>query len=293
MAQGAGSSGGSGKAGDGRNKARQGKPGVQPSGRKPGKAGATASRTSVAAARSSRSNNRTQLIIGGVAIVLIAAVVIIGIMMNRASTAVQAEGYGASTNSTVTVNDNVMTISSATPPAGTTPVTIDVYADALCPICGQFERQYGQQINQAVDQGKLTVNLHMLNFLDQGSFSKDYSSRAAGALLCVAQNQGSTPGLVLSYYTKLFSEGTQPEEQGASDLTNAQLADLAKGLGANDATTSCISSGASVATAQANATASSATLKGIVGGVRTPSVIHDGQVVNINQTNWLSSLLGS
>ncbi|TKV61302.1 serine/threonine protein kinase [Nakamurella flava] len=290
MAQGSGRSRGTGKNGG---NGPKGKSGVQPSARKPAKSGATASRTSVAAARSSRSNNRTQLIIGGVAIALIAAVVVIGIMMNRSNTAVQADGYGASTNSVTTVNGNVMTISSATPPAGTTPVTIDLYADALCPICGQFERQYGQQINQAVDQGKLVVNLHMLNFLDRGSFSKDYSSRAAGALLCVAQNQGSTPGLVLSYYTKLFAEGTQPEEQGTSDLTNAQLADLAKGLGANDTSTSCISAGSSVAAAQANATASSATLQGIVGGVRTPSVVHDGQIVNINQTTWLSTLLGS
>lgn len=287
MAQGKGRSGGPNDKGDKR------KPGVQPSGRPPARAGASASRTSVAAARSSRSNNRTQLIIGSVAIALIAIVVVVGIMMNRANTAVQADGYGSSTNSTATVNGNVLTLASATPPAGTTPVTVDLYADALCPICGQFERQYGQQISQAVDTGKLTVNLHMLNFLDRGSFSQDYSSRAAGALLCVAQNQGTTPGLVLSYYTRLFAEGTQPEEQGSADLTNAQLADLAKGLGANDATTSCITSGASVAAAQANATASSATLKGIIGGVATPSVIHDGKPVNTNQTTWLSSLLGS
>lgn len=290
MAQGTGRSGGAGRKKNGGGQAAR-KSGVQPSARPAGKA--SASRTSVAAARSSRSNNRTQLIIGGVAIALIAIVVVVGILMNRANTAVQAEGYGASTNSTATVNDNVISFSSSTPPAGTTPVTIDLYADALCPICGQFERQYGQQIAQAVDQGKLTVNLHMLNFLDQGSFSKDYSSRAAGALLCVAQNQGSTPGLVLNYYTALFAEGTQPEEQGTADLTNAQLADLAKGLGANDTTTNCISSGASVATAQANAATSSATLKGIIGGVATPSVIHDGKPVNINSTSWLSSLLGS
>lgn len=289
MAQGTARSGGSGRKKDSGGQGAR-KPGVQPSARPPGKA--SASRTSVAAARSSRSNNRTQLIIGGVAIVLIAAVVIVGIMMNRANTAVQADGYGSSTNSVATVDGSALTISSNTPPAGTTPVTIDLYADALCPICGQFERQYGQQISQAVDEGKLTVNLHMLNFLDKGSFSQDYSSRAAGALLCVAQNQGSTPGLVLSYYTALFAEGTQPEEQGTTDLSNAQLADLAKGLGADDTTTNCISSGASVATAQANASASSDTLKSVIGGVATPSVIHDGQAVNINSTSWLSTLLG-
>ena len=290
MAQGSGRSTGSGGKKNGGGPGAR-KPGVQPSARPAGKS--SASRTSVAAARSSRSNNRTQLIIGGVAIALIAAVVVVGILMNRANNQVQADGYGSSTNSVATVNGSALTISANTPPAGGTPVTIDRYADALCPVCGVFERQYGQQISQAVDEGKLTVNLHMLNFLDRASASQDYSSRAAGALLCVAQNQGSTPGLVLSYYTALYAEGTQPEEQGTSDLSNAQLADLAKGLGADDTTTSCISSGASVAAAQANATTSSNTLKGVIGGVATPSVIRDGQAVNINSTSWLSSLLGS
>ena len=150
------------------------------------------SRKSVAQARTSNSNNRTQLIIGAVAIVVIAAIIIIGIVMNQKETAVQNEGYGASTKSVATESGGVVTVSN--PTAGTTPKVIDLYEDALCPVCAEFEAQFGQQINQAVDEGKLTVNVHMLTFLDPRSFSKNYSTRAAAALLCVAQEDGSKPG---------------------------------------------------------------------------------------------------
>ena len=138
------------------------------------------SRKSVAQARTSNSNNRTQLIIGAVAIVVIAAIIIIGIVMNQKETAVQNAGYGASTKSVATEANGVVTVSNPTA-AGTSPKVIDLYEDALCPVCAEFEAQFGQQINQAVDEGKLTVNVHMLTFLDPRSFSKNYSTRAAAA----------------------------------------------------------------------------------------------------------------
>ena len=99
-------------------------------------------------------------------------------------------------------------------------LTLDIYEDALCPICAEFERQYGQQINQAIDNGTLAVNYHMLNFLNKSSFSGDYSSRAAAALLCVAQQSGAQPGVYLAFHSALFSSDHQPEEGGSSDLTN-------------------------------------------------------------------------
>jgi len=249
-------------------------------------------RQSVAQARSSKSNTRTQLIIGGIAIVLITAVIVLGIVLNRKETAVQGQGYGSSTRSVATAGkDGAVTVSAASPAAGSTPVVIDVYEDALCPVCAEFERQFGQQINQAVDQGTLKVNYHMLNFLNPDSFSKDYSTRAAAALLCVAQRGGSQSGLYLDYHAALFSPDHQPAEGGSSDLSNQQLADLATAQGAPAAAAQCISSGQNVAAAAASAKSSTATLSGITGGqVATPTVVKDGATVQLN-VDWLSKML--
>jgi len=259
---------------------------------KPAKGGKqqSISRKSVAQARTSNSNNRTQLIIGVVAVVVIAAIIVIGIVMNQKETAVQAAGYGASTKSVVTESNGVVTVSNPTV-TGTTPKVIDLYEDPLCPICAEFEAQFGQQINQAVDEGKLTVNVHMLTFLDPRSFSQNYSTRAAAALLCVAQEDGSQSGVYLGYHSALFASGTQPTEGGSSDLTDQQLADLATSKGASAAAAQCITSGQNVAAATAADKSSSVTLSTATGGqIATPTVVQNGVPVKIS-ADWLTTLL--
>ena len=249
-----------------------------------------AARQSVAAARaSSGGSNRTQLIIGGIAIVVIVVIIVVGLVLNKRATAVQSEGYGASTQSVATASaDGLVTVSK---PGSTPKLTLDIYEDALCPICAEFERQYGQQVNKAVDEGSLAVNYHMLNFLNKSSFSGDYSTRAAAALLCVAQQDGSTPGAYLAFHSALFSPDNQPAESGSADLTNDQLAALATSSGA-PAAAQCISSGQNAAAAAASATASSATLSKATGGtVATPTIVHNGVPVQLTVT-WLGDLLG-
>ena len=248
------------------------------------------SRKSVAQARTSNTNNRTQLIIGAVAIVVIAAIIIIGIVMNQKETAVQNAGYGASTKSVATESNGVVSVSNPSV-TGTNPKVIDLYEDALCPVCAEFEAQFGQQINQAVDEGKLTVNVHMLTFLDPRSFSHTYSTRAAAAMLCVAQEDGSQAGTYLGFHSALFASGTQPTEGGTSDLSDQQLADLATSKGASDAAAQCITSGQNVAAATAADKSSTATLSTATGGqVATPTVVQNGVPVKIS-ADWLTTLL--
>ncbi len=252
-------------------------------GRPTGKSG----RQSVAAARASSSKDRTQVIIGGIAVALIAAVVIIGLVINKKNSAVQAEGYGAAKASTATVANGVITVA-----AGDPRITIDLYEDALCPRCGEFEHQYGQQIAQLTDQGKLRVNLHLLNFLDEGSASKDYSTRAAAALLAVATEAGDQPGLVLKFHTALFDPANQPTEGASTDLSNAQLAQLAAATGVPASVTTSIDSGKYVTAAGANAKASSAAVQAATGGVQTPTVLSGGKPLATNDVKWLTKLVG-
>ena len=249
-------------------------------------------RQSVAAARkSSGGSNRTQLIIGVIAIAVILVIVIAGVVITQRQSEVQAQGYGPSTQSVATASaDGVVTVSK---PGSTPKVTIDVFEDALCPVCAAFETQFGQQINQELDSGSLAVNYHMLNFLNSSSFSGDYSTRAAAALLCVAQESGTQPGLYMAFHSALFATDNQPAESGTADLTNEQLASLATSVGAPAAATSCISAGQNVDAAAASAKTSSATLAAATGGqIATPTVLVDGAPVKQLTTDWLTVLLG-
>ncbi|HEY5879568.1 MAG TPA: thioredoxin domain-containing protein [Nakamurella sp.] len=249
-----------------------------------------ASRQSVAAARrSGPGNNRTQLIIGGIALVVIIGIVVFGVVLNRQQTATQAEGYGASTQSVATASaDGGVTV---TKPGGTPKATIDIYEDAMCPGCAELERQYGQQINQELDNGNLTVNYRMVDFLNPLSASGDYSSRAAGALLCVAQESGSQPGVYMAFHSALFASENQPEENGSTDPSNQQLADLATSVGASEASATCIAQGQQTAAAATAATAFVATLNEVTGGrAQTPTVVKDGTPVALT-TDWLTNLV--
>lgn len=265
-------------------------PGKGSGGSKSGGGKSGASRQSVAAARrSSPGNNRTQLIIGGIAIVVIVVVVVIGVVLNRQQTATQAEGYGPSTQSVATAStDGVVTVSK---PGSTPRATIDIYEDALCPACAELERQFGQQINQELDNGNLTVNYRMVDFLNPRSASGDYSTRAAAALLCVAQESGSQAGVYMAFHSALFASENQPAENGSSDLSNQQLADLATSAGASDAAQTCISGGQNVQVAGAAAATFMTDLNTITGGrAGTPTVVQNGAPVTLNP-DWLTNLV--
>jgi len=258
--------------------------GIQPAGKTP------AGRQSVAAARGSSSNNRTQLIIGVVAVAVIAIIVIGGVIFTQQQSKVQGEGYGASTQSVASANaDGVVNVIK---PGAQPKVTIDIFEDALCPICAQFEKQFGQQINQAVDEGTLAVNYHMLTFLDPKSFTGTYSTRAAASLLCVAQKDGTQPGVYLGFHSALFNPDTQPAESGTEDLSNEQLAALATSNGASAEAATCITSGTNNAAAEASAATSTATLSAATNGrVGTPTVLKDGAPVPELAADWLTKLL--
>jgi len=247
-------------------------------------------RQSVAAARRTNpGSNRTQLIIGGIAVVLIAAVVIVGLVLNKKNNFVPEDNYGYSKSSTATVSsDGVITF------ANGSGVTIETYEDALCPICGEFERQFGQQMAKAVDEGRLTVQLHMLTFLDPSSASEDYSTRAYAALLAVAHEAGSTPGLAMKFHAMLYEKGTQPEEGGSTDLTDEQLGDLAVKAGAPASVKASIVAGTYLAEAKAGSATSMTRLQTALGtaSVGTPSILSGGAPVNINNVDWLTKLLG-
>lgn len=107
------------------------------------------------------------------------------------------------------------------------PVHVVIYADMGCPVCKQFEAQYGAELNKMAEAGDITLEYRIATFLDRVS-TTNYSSRAANAVACVAD---SKPEAFTDYLTALFEQ--QPEE-GGEGLPNAQLAEIAEQSGAGD-----------------------------------------------------------
>lgn len=176
-------------------------------------------------------------------------------------------------------------------PGATGALVLDVYEDPLCPFCARFEAAYGAAIERAVDAGRLTVRYRMVTFLDPASPSGDYSTRAFAAMLALAKAAGSRPGLFLDFHTALFAPGVQPKERGTTDLSDTQLAELARRLGAPAQAASDIAGGATGLAATAAAT-NLAELGRVSPQPGTPTVVHDGAVVDTSGADWLDRLLG-
>lgn len=242
----------------------------------------------LAAVRQGRSN-RTVLILGAATLVIVIAVVVTGIVLGNKEEAPVADGYGAS-QSTATLNPatGVITLASGSPA-----ITLDIYEDALCPFCGAFEQKFGQQIAQAVDESKVGVRYHLMNFLDQASASKDYSTRAAAAMMCVAQESGSTAGVFGKYHQLLFSASVQPKEGADTDHTDDQLAGYATEAGATAAAASCITAGSNLPLARTSYDQAAATLTSVLGKVSSPVVLNNNVPVSTVDDAWLSNLLAA
>lgn len=172
--------------------------------------------------------------------------------------------------------------------AATAPVTITVFEDFTCPVCGQFEEVYGGELAQSLDQGKIAVDYRTLDFLNSKSASRDYSTRAAAAALCVA---GDGTGSAFSkFHSTLFAPATQPKENSPGDLSNAQLTSLAADVGASPNAQRCISSGVQSRPARDAAQAGRAALAASGNPVVTPTVLNGTTKIDLNNRNWITSL---
>lgn len=105
-------------------------------------------------------------------------------------------------------------------------VTVEVYADFICPACGSFEQTYQSTLDELREAGDITVVLHPLSMLSRGQ-KAHYSSRSTSAFGYVAQY---APDKALAFNTILFEN--QPSE--SSGLTDDQIVELAKQAGVPD-----------------------------------------------------------
>lgn len=232
-------------------------------------------------------SNTSTYVLGAVA-VLVAAAAVVGMVLwqNRTATEVRDDGYGTATAAPVAVlEDNAILLGAPAAPA-----TVDLYADFLCPACASFEAVYGQQLARAVDEGKVAVRYRFIDFLNRLSASGDYSTRAAGAALCVAQSGDGAA--FAAYIHRLYQPGTQPREGGGADLGNGQLAAIAREEGATEAAAQCAATGANTAAAAAASAVFQRQITAVHGDIRTPTVLRDNQAVDFNNKDWITGLGG-
>ncbi|WP_292833844.1 thioredoxin domain-containing protein [Microbacterium sp.] len=114
--------------------------------------------------------------------------------------------------------------------------SLDVYLDFMCPICGQFESTYGDEILDLVNDGTITQNIHPIAILDRFSQGTAFSTRAANAMYCVAEAE---PDAAIPFMRAMFEQ--QPAENSAG-LTDDQILEIAAGVGV-DGIDSCVSEG--------------------------------------------------
>lgn len=107
-------------------------------------------------------------------------------------------------------------------PAGE-PAQIIIYADANCVHCAGFEETNGAKLQEWLDAGQATVEYRLVGYLDSSATS-NYSSRAANAALCVAEE---SPEQYIPFVAQMFAAYTG---QGVSD---DELTTMASGLGAD------------------------------------------------------------
>lgn len=113
---------------------------------------------------------------------------------------------------------------------------IDTYVDFMCPACNAFEGQFGQQLQSAAANDEITLNIHPISILDRLSQNTKYSTRAANAAYCVAEE---APEGFLDFFNALYAN--QPAEN-STGLTDDELAAFAEQAGAPGAA-DCIADG--------------------------------------------------
>lgn len=242
-------------------------------------------------------------LLAAAAVVAVAAVTSVAVAgtRDRAATAGPAtfrDGSGAGAPAPAHLTAPVASVDAAgniTVAVGSPATTLDVYEDAICPTCAEFEQANGPNLARRIDDGTLAVRYRMVDFLNAASASGTYSTRAYAAMLAVADHDGAAPGVFARFHAALFAAANQPREQATTDLSNAALAALAAEAGASTAAQQAITDGAAISTARAAAAANLKELTTIASrsgrAPGTPTVTVGETAIDTNRTGWLATVL--
>jgi protein-disulfide isomerase len=189
-------------------------------GRRPARARSAARRAAQQEAQRKRRRQRTQLWAG----LAVAALVVIAVVVTVVVQSARTDTAEASAPSHTAEGTGGTGFGVGSPDA---PVTIDVYADYLCPACRAFETGAASLLGQLAADGEAWIRYRPVAILDRYS-EDEYSTRAANAAAVVADEAGADA--FAAFNELLFAH--QPAE-GGPGLTDEELIALAAEAGAD------------------------------------------------------------
>ncbi len=172
------------------------------------------------AARRQAQRRKVVTIVSGVVILaLVAAIVWAVVRAAGGDDPTASSGGDVVTPANVTEDDTI--------PVGQddAPVTVDIFYDYMCPVCGSFEEANSEELTRLVEEGTARLELHPMSFLDSMSSGTEYSTRSANAIATVADG---APEAVWEFHGALYEN--QPEE-GSSGLSDDEIAAIAEEAG--------------------------------------------------------------
>jgi protein-disulfide isomerase/uncharacterized membrane protein YphA (DoxX/SURF4 family) len=190
-------------------------------------------RAAVAAAEAELRYKQRYIAAGSAAVVLLVTLIGAGVQGSRAKIASDADIPNATSATGVKVGNQQA------------PVLVDVYEDFQCPVCNNLELSgLGKDLAAKVKATNIKVDYHVMSFLDSLSGGNKYSSRAANAGYCAADQ---SPEAFAKFHDILFGknasgQNNQPAEN-SKGRPDSQLIAWGKEAGITSATFStCVTS---------------------------------------------------
>jgi protein-disulfide isomerase len=171
---------------------------------------ASARQAKIQAAQSSQGGGANKIVVATV-VAVVAIIAVVGGVIWSQSQKEAAAGTSTAVPAGASMGTGYPAFATATAAAGVP--TVDLYEDFQCPICAQFEQALGPTVQALAAQGKLKLNYHVLNFLDDKTGAKNSTPAANGAFCAASQ------GKFQEFHNAVFASQV-PEGQ---DVTDAEL----------------------------------------------------------------------
>jgi protein-disulfide isomerase/uncharacterized membrane protein YphA (DoxX/SURF4 family) len=190
-------------------------------------------RAALAAAEVELKHKQRYVAVGTVVVVVLVSFIAFGVQGNRAKIPATADTANATSASGVKVGNQQA------------PVLVELYEDFQCPICNNLEQGgLTKDFDAKIKATTIKVNYHVMSFLDSSSNGNKYSSRAANAGYCAADQSVDAFQKFhdILYGKNADGQNNQPAE-GSNGRPDSQLIDWGKQAGITSADFStCVTS---------------------------------------------------
>lgn len=171
------------------------------------KAPANARQAKLQAAQKNTGGGANKIVVATVVLVVAIVAVVGGVVWSQAK---QQANVGTSTATPANVGMGKPFPAYTDVKAAANAPTVDLYEDFQCPVCGQFESVLGATVKQLASDGKIKLNYHVLNFLDDKTGASN-STPAANGAFCAAED-GKFQQFHDAVYASQQSEGTDVDQ---------------------------------------------------------------------------------